>query len=190
MDMNNIEVQLALQCAPFIAGLKISNLLNVVLENEIMIRTFLRNAKLSYFCLLRTDSNVVFLLYHRERLERYLLEDEVCKLLAEEGYDVLNLERQLERLGRRYRRYMRERGRFPHEIGIFLGYPVADVRGFVRHKGKDFLYSGYWKVYDNPKETMKLFRNYEYIKEKIIWMLSIGVSMREIIKIYGETTGW
>ena len=29
-------------------------------------------------------------------------------------------------------------GEFPHEIGIFLGYPVEDVRGFIANEGRNF----------------------------------------------------
>ena len=42
---------------------------------------------------------------------------------------------------------MQIRKSFPHEIGLFLGYPAEDVAGFISHKGHDFCYSGYWKVY-------------------------------------------
>lgn len=38
---------------------------------------------------------------------------------------------------------------FPHEMGILLGYPVEDVEGFIINNGKNELYTGYWKVYDN-----------------------------------------
>lgn len=38
---------------------------------------------------------------------------------------------------------------FPHEMGLLLGYPIEDVVGFMEHSGKEYLYSGYWKVYEN-----------------------------------------
>lgn len=28
---------------------------------------------------------------------------------------------------------------FPHEIGLFLGYPVDDVTGFIQNKGRNYL---------------------------------------------------
>ncbi len=39
---------------------------------------------------------------------------------------------------------------FPHEIGVFLGYPLADVIGFIQNRGKNFTACGYWKVYTDP----------------------------------------
>ena len=46
---------------------------------------------------------------------------------------------------------------FPHEIGIFLGYPLEDVIGFIENKGKNPKCSGCWKVYCNPQEAEKMF---------------------------------
>ncbi|ELV06470.1 hypothetical protein H263_03923 [Brachyspira hampsonii 30599] len=49
---------------------------------------------------------------------------------------------------------------FPHEIGIFLGYPLIDINGFINNYGKNSLYTGYWKVYHNKKEAIEIFDNY------------------------------
>ena len=43
---------------------------------------------------------------------------------------------------------------FPHEIGIFLGYPLEDVIGFIENKGENYTYCGYWKSYGDPKLAM------------------------------------
>ena len=40
---------------------------------------------------------------------------------------------------------------FPHEIGVFLGYPLDDVKGFIRHKGRDYTFCGCWKCYGDPQ---------------------------------------
>lgn len=40
---------------------------------------------------------------------------------------------------------------FPHEIGIFLGYPLDDVIGFIEHK--PYYLVGDWKVYQNVNEA-------------------------------------
>ncbi len=36
---------------------------------------------------------------------------------------------------------------FPHEIGLFLGYPPEDVCGYIRNKGKCQKCTGHWQVY-------------------------------------------
>ncbi|MGI6177489.1 MAG: DUF3793 family protein [Eubacterium sp.] len=50
---------------------------------------------------------------------------------------------------------------FPHEIGIFLGYPLCDVRGFIENRGQNFKAAGDWKVYENVEETVKSFRSFD-----------------------------
>ena len=49
---------------------------------------------------------------------------------------------------------------FPHEIGIFLGYPLEDVQGFMQHKGKNYTYCGYWKSYGDPRVAKRRFAAY------------------------------
>lgn len=46
---------------------------------------------------------------------------------------------------------------FPHEIGVFLGYPLEDVVGFIQNEGRECKCCGLWKVYCNEAETKKLF---------------------------------
>ena len=44
-------------------------------------------------------------------------------------------------------RRLKESETFPHEIGLFLGYPAVDVRGFIRHG--ECKCTGLWKVYES-----------------------------------------
>lgn len=186
MDLKNIETQLALQCAPLIAGLKISNLLNVARESEKLVCAFLKQAKISYYCLLKTEKKVIFLLFNREKLEQYLSQQEARDLLIEEGYIEFELGKVLRTFQLRYQEHMNGKREFPHEMGVILGYPIEDVKGFIQHQGKNFLHSGYWKVYGNEKETVLLFQKFEMAKETLIRMLSNGISMQQIIESYRE----
>ena len=49
---------------------------------------------------------------------------------------------------------------FPHEIGLFLGYPLLDVTGFMRHRGKNCLLCGCWKVYGEEAKAIRTFARY------------------------------
>ena len=53
---------------------------------------------------------------------------------------------------------------FPHEIGVFLGYPLEDVLGFIENGGRNCLSCGCWKVYSNECEALKAFERYEKCK--------------------------
>ena len=50
---------------------------------------------------------------------------------------------------------------FPHEIGIFLGYPLGDVIGFIDNAGKNSRCTGCWKVYCNECEAMRTFARFD-----------------------------
>lgn len=187
MDLKNIETQLALQCAPLITGLKISNLLTAEKESEKLVRAFLKKVEISYYCLLKTDKKVIFLLFNRKQLEHYLLQKEARELLEKEGYTDFSLGKVLRTFQTRYQEHMEGKVEFPHEMGVILGYPVVDVKGFIEHRGKNFLHSGYWKVYGNKEETVQLFQKFEQAKETLVRMLSAGISMQQIIQQYRES---
>ena len=54
MDLENIENQLALQCAPLITGLKVSNLLIVHKDSVPGVKRILENTGISYVILAKT----------------------------------------------------------------------------------------------------------------------------------------
>lgn len=186
MDLKSIETQIALQCAPLISGLKVSNLLIISAEDEALVRIILRRSGISFFRLLRTGEKVTFLLFRKNPLEAYLKQQEVEAMLAEAGYAELSLGNILSTFQKRYAHYMSAGGRFPHEMGLLLGYPAEDVRGFVENEGKNFLYSGYWKVYADVEEKRRLFQKFENAKETVIQLLSYGVGIQDILDTYKD----
>ncbi|MBO5371177.1 MAG: DUF3793 family protein [Lachnospiraceae bacterium] len=186
MDLKNVENQLALQCAPLIAGLKPSNLLIISKSSLYQVRQILKNSGISYSVLLVTGQKITILLYNRKELEAYLAKSEVLTLFESMGYLRFSLEEILPVFQKRYQKYMEDNCHFPHEMGLLLGYPVEDVEGFIKNEGKNSLHIGYWKVYGNLAEKLQLFRKFELAKETLIQLVSNGVSMTDIIDIYKE----
>ena len=66
---------------------------------------------------------------------------------------------------------------FPHEIGIFLGYPVDDVLGFVKNGGANCLFCGFWKVYSEPEKARKAFDKYVYCRNHLCNNIDRGVDL-------------
>ena len=60
---------------------------------------------------------------------------------------------------------------FPHEIGLFLGYPVEDVLGFIENAGQNCKCCGCWKVYCNECEAVRTFARYKKCRDiyKRLW---------------------
>ena len=54
---------------------------------------------------------------------------------------------------------------FPHEIGVFLDYPLEDVIGFIRNRGSGFCCLGCWKAYSNAEAAEKTFALYRKCRE-------------------------
>ena len=75
---------------------------------------------------------------------------------------------------------------FPHEIGIFLGYPLMDIYGFINNYGKNSLYTGYWKVYHNKKEAIKTFESYNRCRDFYTSTFLNGKGILEIMDDYKE----
>lgn len=149
-------------CAPTLAGIKIGSLFTYSydslpeLHEHIAQRNALLNEKGVYFRLLRTRNGVALVYVYRKRLLMQQLEQaEIRTFLAEWGYDGFTMDACFSQL----EQHLQDK-EFPHEIGIFLGYPLSDIRAFIANKGANPEVVGYWKVYSNAEQAMKIFDKY------------------------------
>lgn len=147
-------------CAPTLAGIKSANLFNYHFSSKSSVCGELRelNSKLNekgvyVEALLWKEASVLIYVYRPSHLMKELQQEGVNEFLASYGYTEIHLEKCLCRLKERLCEYQG----FPHEIGVFLGYPLPDVIGFIQNDGKDCKCCGLWKVYCNECETKKLF---------------------------------
>ena len=176
-----LEVKIANQCAPVLAGVKPSNML--VLENKHIrdVVRVLEGTGLSWRCLYAGEEKNIWLLYRKEAMEETVLGKEQMLFLREWGYKEDTLERMLIKFSQRFRQYRKDKNLpFPHEMGVFLGYPMADVKGFIKYEGKNYLYCGYWKVYENVEERKELFRTYEEIRKVFVEEARKGKNLWQI----------
>ncbi len=181
MNRNSVEMQLVVQCAPLLAGLKISNLLIISEGNEEEFETLMSDSDLSVYFLTRFNGKVVYLLFCYEQMEALLTDDNVRNFFSREGYSDLTIHAILRKFKNRYEKHTSLGGEFPHEMGLILGYPIEDVEGFIENGGNNSLYTGYWKVYNKLEEKKRIFRSYEKATERIIRMMSHGVPVRDIV---------
>ena len=99
-------------------------------------------------------------LYRMEELKKTLADPGVRRLLEACGYTRFDVREALGILKTR----LNDINTFPHEIGVFLGYPLEDVLGFIDNGGRNCLSCGCWKVYSNKCEALKAFERYEKCK--------------------------
>lgn len=111
--------------------------------------------------LCRRGERALVYVYRNPMLEDDLRDSGVQEFLREYGYRQFDPASCIKRLQER----LRSSPDFPHEIGLFLGYPLGDVRGFIENAGQNCICTGYWKVYCNEYETVKLFMKYKKCKD-------------------------
>ena len=187
MDKQDVGLQLALQCAPVITGIKISNLFIIDKNMAGELYNIIDGTDISVFFLYEDETKANILLYRKNELQQYLLRNENQKFIRNLGYESVYIDELLPEFAIRFSIYQLTQEDFPHEMGLLLGYPVEDVRGFIEHQGRDYLYTGYWKVYENLEQKQQLFKRFEYAKENLVLLLSYGVEMADIMDIFGGT---
>lgn len=184
MDGRDLNLKIALQCAPLLTGIKISNLLIVDQTSKLSAMELFQETALSYYVLYESEQKVTFYLYDETEVLAYLSTPSVIEAMRQLGYEDFELESLMEQISIHYTEYMTSQGEFPHELGLLLGYPAEDVIGFIVNEGKNYLYTGYWKVYANVQETVRLFEQYQSAKENVIRMVARGISIHRIIERY------
>ena len=124
-------------CAPTMASLKTGNMFNCPFGSREEMTAELRrlNQILGHkgLCVLPlrwSDGHALVYLYRPKMLEKDLQNNLAAQLLAECGYTCGNPNGCVAQLIAR----LRNGQDFPHEVGLFLGYPPADVDGFMHRK--------------------------------------------------------
>lgn len=184
LNTEDLDTQVALQCAPLLTGMKISNLLTVGRSKRAAVLELFKETAVSCCILYESSEKTTFLLYIRPALEAYLSRPEVKVLMERFGYRGWDLEEILSLVSIKYEEHMEDCAGFPHEIGLLLGYPAKDETGFIENNGKNFLYIGYWKVYSDLSECKRIFQSYNHAREHIIHMVSRGMKIDAILRIH------
>lgn len=181
------ESVLVEQCAPTLAGLKPASLFRYQPgEGEELGDTVERCAG----CLaplgitLRTmkicgkTGACLIYLYREAWLSRILAEPANLAFLERAGYEAKATCREM--LAILSGRLCLEQD-YPHEIGVFLGYPLEDVEGFITHRGRNYTCCGYWKVYGDPEAARRRFASYRRCTADCMRKLEQGVDLAELV---------
>lgn len=131
---------------------------------------------IKFFELKKCEKNTVVLFYNEDKLHKILNEERSIEFLKRFGYhEDMTLEESLQHLNKRFENCC------PHEMGIFLGYPIDDVTFFIDCPNKECKLTGYWKVYHNIEEAKQIFKRYDKIKHNIIRIMINGTRPTEIV---------
>lgn len=179
--INNMIKQTFLGAAPLLRGLKPSNLLGVVFDCG-QFNNWLAQLPpdIAAYPLYMIKQKLYLLLYRPKHLSQTLDNGPARAFLKTLGYDNnKSIEQKLFTLKKRFFEYINSRSGYPHEVGIFLGYPPRDVRDFITYKGKGYLISGYWKVYNNPDKAGRIFKLYDKARELAKRAYKSGMKLKD-----------
>ncbi|MDO5590905.1 MAG: DUF3793 family protein [Lachnospiraceae bacterium] len=176
----SFEESLVWHASPTLASIKIANLYNFKFtsleECLCTIADFngLMNPKGIYIELVKNVGDFYLIyVYRKSHLSKELGRSDVRKFLVQFGYSPdgdLSI----------YLNVLKERlalkEEFPHEIGVFLGYPLPEVKAFIEAKGQGSIACGEWKVYHDEQFAKCMFCKYRHCRE--IYMKVFGEGRR------------
>lgn len=170
-------------CSPTLAGLKTGSLFvcsYAGTADRIEFRSINRDLSkkgLRFIPLRIRDGRVLSYLYRPEDLKRDL-EQPACRALLDDlGYEGLSPEQCLIALREKLQDAEES---FPHEIGLFLGYPPEDVRGFIEEEAGACKCTGCWKVYGDEQAARALFAKYDACTACYLRQLACGTTLAQL----------
>lgn len=169
---------LAMHSSPAICGIKAANLINLKITDKLYeeIEELNKNyPNLSFYVLKNDGLNALILIYRKKVLERFLFKEDNKSFLKSIGYDTTSVSTMLESLNERI-----NEDSFPHEIGVFLGYDLSDIKSYI--DGDECLYVGYWKVYSNVEQKKEIFDKYTKCKNAVMRMINKGFSIENFMR--------
>lgn len=186
MQKAKFERQLVYHCGLTLHGVKVASMFAIDKETvkkegaEInLLRRLLRQGGIEITVLKSCEQKILFLVYHVKTLMDILSAEGTRQFLDRYGY---HHQQALEEKVSLLKKHMQLSSSFPHEIGIFLGYPLEDVVGFIEHKGKQSKWSGYWKVYANVEQAKGLFQQFTAYRMQLCKRWEKGASIAQILR--------
>ena len=178
-----LERIIAYHCGPALAGIKPANIVSCRksripdVHKEIERLNVELNKKDIYLDVIcECDKRVLVMAYRKDVLEKHLQNPEIKEFLADFGYPRFGtVAEYLDLL-----RIMINKGGFPHEIGVFLGYPLHDIYGFINHRDEGCLLIGEWRVYKDAENAKKLFLRYKACKNAVLKRVTSGHTLAQI----------
>ena len=180
------EDLLVYHASPVLAGITAANLFQIRSEDTSYVRCLIKtwqgcvkkcpSCDLHFRLIAKKNKGYLVLVYRKNQLEKILQDEEIQSFIEQLGYNSNNIDSCLKTLSQRLR--IQD---FPHEIGLFLGYPLDDVKAFIENKGQNFRLNGTWKVYSEKEKKQKIFNSYQQTKIRNINLLKEGCPISKLV---------
>lgn len=160
---------IALGAAEVLSGVKPANLLRVSRHTRACGRNMyqlwqkfgaeiLTSSPLTTHTLRDNDAGLLVLIYNPTLLHRRLDSLSATTFLRTLGYrQSCSMEQTLSHLEERFGAI-----EIPHEVGVFLGYPLKDVTAFIGHRNLKVSAQRLWKIYGHSRRSEQLADLYQH----------------------------
>lgn len=184
--MNNFITYLI---SPIITGIKPSSTITLTKEGKNLYDlwekygdNFLEELNLKSIVLRKESNAKIILVYNELNLMNTLYSRDIFYFLEKLGYNMnMTISKILNHLVYRYSTF-----HCPHELGIFLGIPLIDVKNFMDCSKKKCILCGYWKVYENKEVAERIFKFYDSSKEITMLHLLQGKNLDELHSLMND----
>lgn len=195
-DRDCLASFLVLETAEVLEGAKPGNLVNITNRYRPCGRNLyslwkkygsglLRESGLEVRELADRGSSVLLFLYRSDQLRSLLARKSVSVILRKAGYtEPADPEKTLTELESRL-----SGDCFPHEIGVFLGYPLKDVIGFMGWARLSYACQGPWKIFGDPSESLRLAEVHRECRCRMSQQLTSGCNPRDCLRIKASGNG-
>lgn len=170
-------------CSPTLAGMKTGNLFRCSyttreeLRGEICrLNRRLRTKGLRILLLRSNEKDALIYVYRPEMLRFDLSHAEAAAILEQHDYLFATPAQCIAHLISR----IKETDSFPHEIGLFLGYPPEDVRGFIENNAQNCKLIGHWKVYGDAEKAKHTFASYKACTDGYMRRIQSGHTLEQL----------
>lgn len=177
---------IALEAAEVIAGVKPSALISIpnrplscgrnlfTLWHKYAV-TILGHTDVSAYHLKDQADAILVLFYRTEPFKTYLQRRDISTLLGKAGYSgPFTPDHAISQLAARF-----TSAEFPHEIGLFLGYPIKDVMAFMGWITLPFACQGPWKMYGNPQQSLSLAERFHECRRHMARLLGSSANVND-----------
>lgn len=174
--------------APTLCGIKPANLFTLSLSDYASINLTkwiftLKKNQLSLVSIKSSINRIMIFSYDFVWIRKILSDAFIQAYLIGKGYS--NPSDTSQTLKELFLRLENQKG-FPHEVGLFLGYPIEDVIGFEENEGRNCKCCSYWKSYSDPSIAKSCCAQYKWCSEMCKQWFVEGLSVPQIIKKYKE----
>jgi hypothetical protein len=138
---------------------------------------FSAHKNIHYHLVYSRNNSIKVIIYNKKSMNRLLMDQRILKFLTSRGYsDQWRAEDYMTSLCS----HLLE-NHLPEEYGVFFGYPLKDVIGFIGHPSLKHVKTTAWKIYGDPKISDIIHKEFKRAEERAL-MLSQSLPLESVVE--------